>query len=178
MSATHTETAPAWQNHNPADFLYSDLEQELAATRRVLERFPDGKGDWRPHEKSRTIGELATHVAELSGLGAMVLQASFMDVTQRQQLSPANSAAELLSIFDDRAARLRDAVASVDFEALEQPWSFRRGERVLVSAPRRAMMRTLYFNHIIHHRAQLGVYYRLLGVPVPITYGPTADEAF
>jgi uncharacterized damage-inducible protein DinB len=178
MSATHTETAPTGQNLTPAEFLFTDLEQELAATRRVLERFPEGKGDWRPHEKSRTLGELATHVAELSGLGAMVLQAPFMDVTQRQKLSPANSASELLAIFDERAARLRNAVASVDFEALEQPWSFRRGDQVVFSAPRRAMLRTLYFNHIIHHRAQLGVYYRLLGVPVPITYGPTADEAF
>src|ERR1041385_5169012 len=100
MSATHTETAAPWQNHTPADFLYSDLEQELAATRRVLERFPEGRGDWRPHDKSRTLGELATHVAELSGLGAMVLQAPFMDVTKRQQLTPGNSASELLAIFD------------------------------------------------------------------------------
>lgn len=178
MTTTPSDTGSATQNLSPAQYLYADLEAELASTRKVLERFPEGKGDWRPHEKSRTIGALATHVAELSALGVMVLQKDEMIAGQRKPLTPLNSPAELLALFDDRAKMLRDALAGADYEGLEQDWPIRMGDRVLLSAPRRAMMRTLVINHLIHHRAQLGVYYRLLGVPVPGTYGPTADEAF
>ena len=178
MTTTPSEASPSSQNLSPAQYLYSDLEAELASTRKVLERFPEGKGDWRPHEKSRTIGQLATHVAELSALGAMVLKADGMNAGERKALAPLNSPAELVTLFDERVKMLREALAGVDYESLEQDWAIRMGDRVLLSAPRRAMMRTLMINHMIHHRAQLGVYYRLLGVPVPGTYGPTADEPF
>src|SRR6266536_1511525 len=152
MTTTPSDTGPATQTLSPAQYLYSDLEAELASTRRVLERFPEGKGDWRPHEKSRSIGQLATHVAELSTLGVMVLQMSGMNVGERKPRPPLDSAAELLALFDERAGALRDALAGVDYESLEQDWPIRMGDRVLVSAPRRAMMRTLLINHLIHHR--------------------------
>jgi uncharacterized damage-inducible protein DinB len=161
-----------------ADLLYSDLNDELAATRKTLERFPEGKGDWRPHEKSRTIGELAAHVAQLPGLGLAILGSDGLDTAQRPPLPKINSAAELLAIFDGVAAPLRQAVASADFTALEKPWTLRRGEQVFFTRPKRPLMRSLLINHLIHHRAQLGVYYRLIGVPVPSIYGPTADEQF
>ena len=178
MTTTPSNAGPATQTLSPAQYLYSELEGELASTRKVLERFPEGKGDWRPHEKSRTIGALATHVAELSALGVMVLQTNGMNAGERKPRPPLDSAAELLALFDERTAALREALAAADYESLEQDWPIRMGDRVLLSAPRRTMMRTLLINHLIHHRAQLGVYYRLLGVAVPGTYGPTADEPF
>jgi uncharacterized damage-inducible protein DinB len=161
-----------------ADLLYDDLEGELAATRKTLERFPDGKGAWRPHEKSRPIGELAAHVAQIAGLGIAILETDELDGAKRPPLPQLNSVAELLALFDPLAARLRQAVAAADLATLERPWTLRRGDRVFLSRPKRSLMRTMMINHLIHHRAQLGVYYRLLGVPVPITYGPTADEQF
>ncbi|HEY8166515.1 MAG TPA: DinB family protein [Gemmatimonadaceae bacterium] len=161
-----------------ADLLYSDLNDELAATRKTLERFPEGKGDWRPHEKSRTIGELAAHVAQLPGIGIAILESDGLDAAQRPPLPKVNTAAELLAIFDGVAGRLRQAVASTDFAVLEQPWTLRRGDTVFFTRPKRPLMRSVLINHLIHHRAQLGVYYRLLGVPVPSIYGPTADEQF
>lgn len=161
-----------------ADLLYDDLEGELVATRKTLERFPDGKGAWQPHEKSRPIGQLAAHVAQLAGLGIAIIETDELDAAKRPPLPQLNSVAELLALFDPLAARLRQAVAAADFATLERPWTLRRGDRVFMSRPKRSLMRTMMINHLIHHRAQLGVYYRLLGVPVPITYGPTADEQF
>ena len=166
------------ETSSAAGILYNDLDDELAATRKTLERFPDGKGDWRPHEKSRTIGELAAHVAQLPGLGLMILQTDELDAATRPPLPQVNSAAEVLALFESVAGRLRQAVAAADFAALERPWTLRRGDKVFLSRPKRALMRTMLINHLIHHRAQLGVYYRLLGVPVPGIYGPTADEPF
>lgn len=163
---------------NTADLLYDDLESELAATRKTLERFPEGKTDWRPHEKSRTIGELAAHVAQLPGLGLSILTTDGLDAAKRPPLPAIKNAADLLAIFDPLAEGLRKAIASVDLSALEKPWTLRRGEQVFFTRPKRPLMRSVLINHLIHHRAQLGVYYRLLGVPVPSIYGPTADEQF
>jgi uncharacterized damage-inducible protein DinB len=165
-------------DQTPAQFLYDDLESELAATRKTLERFPEGKGDWRPHEKSRTIGELAAHVAQLPGLGIAILETDGLDTAQRPPLPKVNSAAELLAIFDPLAEKLRASLNSADFAKLEKPFSFKRGGQVFFTRPKRPVLRSVLINHLIHHRAQLGVYYRLIGIPVPSIYGPTADEAF
>src|SRR6266498_3784563 len=103
MTTTPSEGGTATHTLSPAQYLYSDLEAELASTRKVLERFPEGKGDWRPHDKSRTIGQLATHVAELSALGVMVLKNDGMNTGERKPLEPLNSPAELVALFDERA---------------------------------------------------------------------------
>lgn len=161
---------------SPLQLLYTDFEGELASTRRVLERYPEGKVDWKPHDKSMALGPLATHVAELPGLGAMLLELDEVDIAARERRAPAGNAADLLEIFDATSAKLRAALATAKFEDLEKTWTLKFGDQVLLSGMRRDLMRGLLMNHIIHHRAQLGVYYRLLGIPVPGIYGPSADE--
>ena len=154
-----------------------DLDNELASTRRVLERFPDGKGGWRPHAKSRTIGQLAAHVAALPGLGALMLTTDGLDAATRPPLPDVDTAAELVALFDARTQDLRAAIAQANDTLLGQSWTLRAGDRVFFSLPKHVALRTAFMNHSIHHRAQLGVYYRLLDIPVPICYGPTADES-
>jgi uncharacterized damage-inducible protein DinB len=161
---------------SPEDLLFPELEGEHAATRRVLERYPEGTEDWRPHVKSTPLGRLAAHVAELVNLGTTILETDGTDVSERRPVPPLPTAAELVSFFDANVARFHTAISSVDLSDLDRPWTFRFKDRVLLKRPKRTVMRTGMINHIIHHRAQLTVYYRLLDVPVPGLYGPTADE--
>jgi uncharacterized damage-inducible protein DinB len=156
--------------------LYEDLDREIASTRRMLERYPEGKGDWRPHEKSRPLDQLAGHVAGIFGLGVTILETDELDRSGRPGMPSAGTPAELLEKFDANVARLRAALSKVDADALNRTWTMRMGERVLVQDAKRVLMRVMVLNHMVHHRAQLGVYYRLLDVPVPGVYGPTADE--
>jgi uncharacterized damage-inducible protein DinB len=156
--------------------LLIDLDREIASTRRLLERYPAGKGTWQPHEKSRTLSLLATHVANIPQHGANILTTSEMDVSRRQPQPPRDAAEELLETFDAGVARLKSAIAETDDTKLEETWTMRAGDRVLASAPRALLMRLMVVNHLVHHRAQLGVYLRLLNVPIPGMYGPSADE--
>jgi uncharacterized damage-inducible protein DinB len=155
---------------------FDDLEQELANTRKILERYPDGKGDWRPHSKSATIGELASHVAQLPGLAIAVLTTEYRDAAKMKRGPVIDSAAGLVANFDTVVEKLRETIANLPPDELDKEWSLRFGDKVVLSSPKRALMRFLFLSHLIHHRAQLGVYYRLLDVPVPMIYGPTADE--
>ena len=169
-------TAPATSTSSVLGDAYADLDNELASTRKILERFPDDKADWGPHDKSRTIGKLAAHVANLPGLAGMVLTEESLDVMKRTPAPEKNSAAELVEFFDTQVAFLRKAIAGIAPGDLDKQWSLKAGDRVLVSQTRRNLLRVMFLSHMIHHRAQLGVYYRLLNVPVPGMYGPTADE--
>lgn len=153
-----------------------DLDREIASTRRLLERYPPGKGGWQPHDKSRTLSALATHVANIPTHGVNILTTAEMDVAARQPQPPKDSATELLEVFDTGVARLKSAIADTDAAALQEPWTMRVGPRVLVSEPRALLMRLMVINHLVHHRAQLGLYLRLLNVPIPGMYGPSADE--
>ena len=155
-----------------------DMQDELDATRRTLERVPDGRGDWRPHAKSRTLAELATHVADIPGLAATILETDELDALARPRREPLAKPADLLERFDGGVGRLRETLAELDESRLAEDWILRAGDQVFVRRPRRALMRTMFLSHMVHHRAQLGVYLRLLDVPVPSVYGPTADEAF
>lgn len=163
-------------NLPPAQLLYDDFTGEHASTRRILERYPDGRGDWRPHEKSRTLAQLATHVADIVNRGTSVLETDGLDVTNRQPLAPMDSARELVAHFDAAVERFSAALARADYDSLAQPWAMRRGSQALVERPRRVLLRVLMMSHLVHHRGQLGVYYRLLGIPVPGVYGPSADD--
>lgn len=156
--------------------LLIDLDREIASTRRLLERYPLGKGQWQPHDKSRTLSALATHVANIPHHGANILTTAEMDVASRQPQPPKDSAAALLEAFDAGVTRLKAAVADTDAAKLGEKWTMRAGPQVLVSEPRALLMRLMVINHLVHHRAQLGVYLRLLNVPIPGTYGPSADE--
>ena len=168
---TNTTVSP----ESTVDLLYPELDRELDKIRRMLERFPDAHAGWTPHVKSRTLGSLATHLASL-GIGARLLETDEVDVTSRTPPALRSTAAELLALFDESAGALKAALPMATPEALNQTWTLRVGPRVLFAQPRRVVIREMLLNHFIHHRAQLGVYYRLLDVPVPGTYGPSADE--
>jgi uncharacterized damage-inducible protein DinB len=153
-----------------------DLKHELASTRRMLERYPDGRGDYKPHPKSRALANLATHVAQIPNHGVTILSTDSVDITGRAPKPPFDRAAELLATFDACAASAVAAVEAASDADLDKTWSMRAGDHVLVRGSKREMLRTILLSHLIHHRAQLGDYYRLLGIPVPGMYGPTADE--
>ena len=156
---------------------FSDFDQEFAATRRMLAAFPDAHAEWRPHERSRTLAALAAHVATLPMRGTQILTTDSLDTAGRRAPAPIATRAELVATLDTSVAAFRAALGAADDAALEQPWALRAGDKVLVSAPRRAQLRWIAMSHLIHHRAQLGLYYRLLDVPVPGMYGPSADDA-
>jgi uncharacterized damage-inducible protein DinB len=171
-TSTHQRPTPA----SLAALLYPDFQHELATTRRVLERYPDGKGEWKPDPRSRSIGELATHIVDLVSLGGDVLESDDVEWTTRASAHPLDSAHALTERFDRAAGRLESAVRNVSDDALARKWVLRFHGHPGVTGIRRDLLRSLLMNHVIHHRAQLATYYRALGIPVPPIYGPSADE--
>ena len=161
---------------SPAELLYGDFALEYANTRRMLERYPDGKGDWRPHPRSRSLSELGTHVADIIYRGIAVLESDGMESGTRPGRQPMDSAKELVAHFEAGRQRFVALLEKATLESLAQSWQLRRQGLVMVEQPRRILLRQLVMSHHVHHRAQLGVYYRLLGVPVPGSYGPSADD--
>jgi uncharacterized damage-inducible protein DinB len=155
-----------------------DLEHELATTRRVLERLPEEHFSWKPHEKSMSLGRLASHVVNLVHWQTMTLQSEELDLggTPPPTSDGPASRAALLSTFDANVAELNEALAQAGEPDLRHVWTLRMGEKVLLRMPRLAVLRTMCLSHMINHRGQLCVYLRLLGVPVPAIYGPSADE--
>ena len=155
-----------------------DLEHALRSTRRVLARVPMDKLDWRPHPKSMSLGELAMHTAAVPFIGITMLQHDAWDMAGPRPPRPPMPATtdELLAHFDGHVTQLVALLDGTDDAAMTAIYEVRRGEQVLMSQPRAAMLRTMVPNHLIHHRAQLGVYLRLLDVPVPAVYGNSADE--
>ena len=154
-----------------------DLEQELATTRRVLERIPDEHLDWKPHPKSWSLGSLASHLANLPTWQSTILGSDGLDMaTVPPPQGPPASRAEVLERFDGALPAVRAAMEGATDEALMASWTLRHGDRVIMSQPRLAIFRAVGISHMVHHRAQLGVYLRLLDVPVPSMYGPSADE--
>ena len=160
-----------------ADAIYPDLDNEIRTTRRMLERFPAGHYDWKPHDKSMTLGKLASHVAELPRFGSAIMTRDSFDFAKGEYVPAACDSAEtLVATFDERVNAFRDALSAAESDRMAEPWTLRNGDNVVLVGPRGAVIRTVVINHIVHHRAQLGVYYRMLGVPIPGSYGPSADE--
>lgn len=157
-----------------------EFDHEMANTRKTLERAPEDKFGWKPHEKSMLMGNLATHLAQLPRSGAIVINEDSFDVAPPDQphvpFEPASSRQELLEMFDKNVADGRDAIAGASDEHLLKPWTLLAGGKEIFTLPRIAVLRAFVMNHTIHHRAQLGVYLRLNDVPVPSIYGPSADE--
>jgi uncharacterized damage-inducible protein DinB len=155
-----------------------DLERELATTRRVLERLPEEQFAWKPHEKSMSLGRLAAHVVDLVHWQTMTLQSEGLDLAGAGSFGPEipASRADLLKTFDANVAAVNEALARASEAALRHVWTLRMGPKVILSMPRLAVLRTMCLSHMINHRAQLCVYLRLLDVPVPSVYGPSADE--
>ena len=159
------------------DALLPEFDQEMANTRKTLERIPEDKLAWKPHEKSMTLGRLAGHVAELPGFGTTTIQTDSLNLSagEYKPLVP-TSRAQVLEAFDKKAAEARAAIAGASDEHLMKPWSLEFGGKTMFTMPRAAVLRTMMLSHLIHHRAQLGVYLRLNDIPVPSIYGPSADE--
>ena len=163
---------------SPMQLATGDLERELAITRRMLERVPEEHLAWKPHEKSMSLGTLAAHLANLLWWQTTTLERDEFDVAAPQPPRTAPESREaLLQAFDEKAAVLREALARTDEAALASPWTLRRGDHIIFTMPKAAVLRSFGISHIVHHRGQLSVYLRLLDVPVPPSYGPTADEA-
>jgi uncharacterized damage-inducible protein DinB len=151
-----------------------EFDHEMATTRRLLERVPSDKGTWKPHEKSFALGHLAQLVARMPGWITMTVRNPDLDLAGGTGYSfqPTD---ELLAQFDKHVGEARAELAKVRDEAFGEPWSLRMGDRVLMTLPRGVVVRQ-HINHLVHHRGQLTVYLRLLDVPIPSIYGPTADE--
>jgi len=160
-----------------AGTLLQELEQEAQTTRRLLERVPDSRTSWRPHEKSWTLGELAMHVAVVpGGVAAFAAQPSPVQAPQFPDPLPAPNNAELLRTFDESIGKAKTILAGMNDAAATETWRMVAGEREVMAMPRAAFLRAIMLNHWYHHRGQLSVYLRFLGVPLPSIYGPTADE--
>jgi uncharacterized damage-inducible protein DinB len=158
------------------DTLLPEFDHEMGTTRRLLERVPADYG-WKPHDKSMSLGQLATHVANLPRWTNFTLEANALDLdVPIDRPAEATSTKELLSTFDRNVTAARAAIAAAGDGELMAHWTLRRGARELFTLPKIAVLRSFVVNHIIHHRGQLSVYLRLKDVPVPSIYGPSADE--
>lgn len=160
------------------DLLIAELDEEVKNTRATLERVPAGKGEFKPHAKSMPMGRLAAHLAQLGDFGATILTTPELDFSKGPRTAPAvfESAGQLVGVFDEGAVNVRRALGQVSDQAWSDPWQLSMGDHVLFKRTRFAAYRHMFVNHLVHHRAQLGVYFRLNDVPVPATYGPSADE--
>jgi uncharacterized damage-inducible protein DinB len=158
------------------DALLADYDHEMGTTRRLLERVPDDKLAWRPHDKSMSLGELATHVSQIASWAGTILNDPSFDLAE----APPNAAehtsrAAILASFDEMRARTRGWMDKTDGE-YQSMWTLKRAGQQLFSMPRVSAFRSFVLHHIIHHRGQLSVYLRMHDVPIPAIYGPSADE--
>jgi uncharacterized damage-inducible protein DinB len=164
-----------------AQALLPEFDHEAAVTRTVLERVPEARADWKPHPKSMSLGQLAIHLASIPMWAVFTLRQPELDLAPPDGPAfppPAwESLAATLAAYDEKVVKARAAiVATTDLE-MSQPWTLKKGGAKIFTAPRAGVLRSFVLNHSVHHRAQLGVYLRLLDVPVPAMYGPTADTA-
>lgn len=157
--------------------LIAEFKQETANTRKMLERVPDGKNEWTPHEKSMKLGRLATHVAEIPGWTYVTVSTDVLDFEAGDyKPNVLETTADRLKFFDEQVEKSLQILQNTSDEDLETDWTMRNGEVVYFTVPKKVALRTWVYNHQFHHRAQLGVYLRLLDVAVPAIYGPSADE--
>ena len=160
------------------DALLNEFRQESVPTRRVLERIPADHLAWKPHPTSTTLGVLAMHVATVPGQFAKLLQQDEVDVAAGAS-SPQipGAVADILSFLEQSQVSFEDWIIETNEDVLRRTWHLRLGPKLLISRPRIEIVRTVIFNHRYHHRGQLTVYLRMLGIPVPAIYGPSADES-
>ena len=159
--------------------LLAELDYECSLTRKTIALVPEAKSGWRPHVKSSTIGELAAHLASLPNWVSRTLDASEFDLApilgKKFEVPAASGTADFLARFDANWKSARESIAKASDEHLTQPWTLKHGGKVLATLPRVAALRSFVMSHSIHHRGQMTVYLRLLDVPLPAIYGPTAD---
>ncbi len=162
-----------------AERLLPELEQQLENTRKVLNQVPDGKNDFAPHEKSMPLTRLAGHTAELVGFALLHLTVSAINMgtpEDPRKILRMGMKSELLAEFDAMAARLVETLKSTTDPVFDEPFALLKQGSLVLETTRYNAYRTLFLDHMMHHRAQLGVYLRLLGEKVPATFGPTADD--
>lgn len=153
-----------------------EFDEEMANTRKILAVVPDGKLDYKPHEKSMTLGRLAGHVAEMPAWAKHTLEVEVLEIKPGQKPYSATSREELLETFDRNVVEARELIARTSDEDFAKTWSLKFGDKVVLSMPRSRVLRSVVINHMVHHRAQLGVYLRLNEIEIPGMYGPSADE--
>jgi uncharacterized damage-inducible protein DinB len=164
-------------SESPVALLFPDLAEELVITRTLLALAPGDKFDWAPHARSMTLGQLTSHVAGLPALGAVIINVESLVfdlahwVPKRLESTDA-----VLALFDAESAKLHAALETLDWDKLNFTWQMTMGGHVALSGLRRVLLRKLAINHLVHHRAQLGVYLRLLDIKLPGSYGPSADS--
>jgi uncharacterized damage-inducible protein DinB len=166
---------------NVSETLLPEFDEEMACTRKFLELVPDEKLGWKPHEKSMALGPLAWHVAEMPAWCCSTLKQDSLTLTQEdgQKTAAAREGKgreEMLSGFDENVKDARTRLAALDEAAMAAHWKMVWGDQTIIDMPRAQVLRKWVFNHLVHHRAQLGVYLRLNGVAIPGVYGPSADE--
>jgi uncharacterized damage-inducible protein DinB len=165
---------------NISQALLSEFDVEIASTRKTLERVPEDKPDFRPHDKSMPLARLAGHVAEVPTWAIMTLTKDEIDInpTDGPKYTPfvMTTRNELLARFDEDVKKTREALAAASDESMMETWTMKSGGKDIMAMPRVAVLRSFVMNHMVHHRAQLGVYLRMNNVPVPSIYGPSADE--
>jgi uncharacterized damage-inducible protein DinB len=160
-----------------SDLLLPEFDVEMKKTRTALERLPEDKKDFAPHAKSMPLGKLAPHVAQLAGFGLSVLTTPELDFSKSSYKPlPFESAAQLVSVLDEGAAKVRAALQAIPDEAWRENWKLSFQGKPIFEGPRFLAYREMFLNHLVHHRAQLGVYLRMNEKPVPATYGPSADD--
>ena len=154
-----------------------EYDHEMSTTRKTLERVPEDKFSWKPHEKSMTLGRLASHVAELPGFLNSILTMDEFDFTKgHYKPSLAKTPEELISLFQEKLDEVIHTLENTSDEKMNANFTLRSGDHVIASVPRTVAVRAMALNHLIHHRGQIAVYLRLLDIPVPGLYGPSADE--
>ncbi len=162
-----------------ADTLLPEFDLEFAATRRMLALVPDASANWKPHPKSYALGQLAMHLANFGRWGMLTMEADELDLGRPdmapQHRGPFGGIGPLLQTFDEQVSAFRTMLAGADDDAMQAMWTLKHGERKFFTLPRVAVLRSTVLHHMIHHRGQMTVYLRMLDVPLPDTYGPTAD---
>ena len=161
---------------NIAGPFVAELTQEAATTRRVLERVPEDKLSWKPHAKSMSLGQLAMHVAEMPSVISDFISTDVFEAPSSFAQGAATSRAELLTAHDESIKKATKTLSGFDDARMMAEWKFTAGGKTKMAMPRAAVVRVIMMNHLYHHRGQLSVYLRLLDVPVPSIYGPSADE--
>ncbi len=159
-----------------ADTLIAELEQEAKATRAILARVPDDKLTWKPHAKSMSLGFLAQHIATTPGGAAQIGSVDTIDLADIPPLPEPESVAAIMAAFEAGLTQAKTILAGMDDASMLKNWSITRDGRCVMSVPRIGFYRSVMFNHLYHHRGQLSVYLRLLDIPLPSIYGPSADE--
>ena len=155
----------------------SELKHEAASTKKILGRVPKEKFDWKPHQKSMTLGRLATHVAELPGFLNSILTMDEVDFAKGDyKEAHASTPEELIAVFQQKLDEVIETLQHTSDERMQANFTLRSGDHVIATLPRMVAIRSMALNHIIHHRGQIAVYLRLLDIPVPGMYGPSADE--